>query len=377
MPPADSQEPRRTALAGVHQSLGAHMTDFAGWYMPLRYDSELAEHHAVRTVAGLFDLSHMGEIEIVGTQAAEYLDYALVGSYGAMAPLAAKYTMICQDDGGILDDLIVYRLRADHFLVVANAGNRETVFTALRQRSAGWDDISILDNSDLWSLIAVQGPLALAILNEMADSPLDSLKHYSIAQRSIAGFPVLAARTGYTGEDGFELFCSPADAAQLWTTILEKGKPEGLVPAGLACRDSLRLEAGMPLYGNELSLDLTPFEAGLGRVVALDKSRDSVGGDALRERSQDDVSRVRVGLELEGKRSARTGYAVLTPSGTSVGQVTSGALSPTLGVAVAMAYVDRESASVGTPLLVDVRGVLVPARIVPLPFYKRTNRGAS
>lgn len=373
--PDQSQEgstmSKHTALYDVHEAAGATFTDFAGWLMPLRYGSELAEHHAVRKAAGLFDLSHMGEIEVVGPQAAALLDHALVGDISAVAVTKAKYTMICNEEGGILDDLIVYRLEDQRYLVVANASNAEVVLTALRERSGGFD-AEVQDRRDDWALVAIQGPATPGILAELTDADLPALKYYAILEAKVAGRPALLARTGYTGEDGFEVFCEPADAAAIWQALSETGADRGLIPAGLACRDSLRLEAAMPLYGNELSTTTTPYAAGLGRVVKLDKPGGFVGRDALAAVADHPVARVRVGLRPDGRRAPRDGYAVVDPaSGATVGEVTSGAPSPTLGYPIAMAYVDSALAEPGTRLDVDVRGTLVPAEVVALPFYSR------
>lgn len=369
MAPGTATSPRSTALHAAHAALGAAFTDFAGWLMPLRYGSELAEHHAVRTTAGLFDLSHMGEIEVTGPQAAALLDHALVSDIGAVAVTKAKYTMICREDGGILDDLIVYRLADEHYLVVANASNADVVLAALVERSAGFD-ASVRDTRDAWSLLAVQGPNAAQVLGRVTDADLATVRYYAIAPARVAGRETLLARTGYTGEDGFEVFCAPDDAVAIWDGLRAAGETLGLVPAGLACRDTLRLEAGMPLYGNELSAGLTPYEAGLGAVVRLDKPA-FVGRAALEARAARTVDRVRVGLVMPGRRAARHGYAVLDADGRPVGEVTSGALSPTLGHPVAMAYVDTAAATEGTEVLVDVRGQHVTAHVVPLPFYRR------
>ena len=273
-------QPRRTALDALHRSLGATMTDFAGWDMPLRYGSERDEHLAVRTKAGLFDLSHMGEITVTGPQAAALLDFALVGNIGGVKPGRARYTMICRADGGILDDLIVYRLAETEYMVVANASNAQVVLDALTERAAGFD-AEVRDDRDAYALIAVQGPESPGILKSLTDADLDGLKYYAGLPGTVAGVPALIARTGYTGEDGFELFVAPADAEKLWQALTDAGAPVGLVPCGLSCRDTLRLEAGMPLYGHELSTALTPFDAGLGRVVKFEKEGDFVGREAL------------------------------------------------------------------------------------------------
>jgi aminomethyltransferase len=367
--------PRRTPLTAVHERLGATLTDFAGWLMPLRYGSELAEHRAVRTAAGLFDLSHMGEIVVSGPAAAEALDYALVGNISALAPGRARYTMICQPDGGVLDDLIAYRLSGEDFLIVANAANTPVVYEELRQR-AGRRAASVADRTADYALIAVQGPRAAAILAPLASIDLSSVRYYAGHPAQVAGSAVLLARTGYTGEDGFELFTRPEHAEQVWVALAEAGAGYGLVPAGLAARDTLRLEAGMPLYGNELGPDLTPFDAGLGRVVRLDKPADFVGRAALAQRAQAAPRRTLAGLAGQSRRVPRHGYDVLW-DGSPCGTVTSGAPSPTLGMPIAMAYVDPEVArqaadsGAGGRLAVDVRGSAEPAVLVPLPFYRR------
>lgn len=360
---------KETSLHGVHKGLGALFTDFAGWSMPVRYASELAEHKAVREAAGLFDLSHMAEIEVTGRQSAATLDYALVGNLSGVKPGRARYTMICDENGGVLDDLVVYRLADEKFLVVANAGNADVVAAALAERVAGFD--AVVDNrSEHVALIAVQGPKAVDIVGAVTDADLGALKYYASVPAVVKGHDVLLARTGYTGEDGFELYVPAGEASAVWRILSEAGEPHGLLPAGLACRDTLRLEAGMPLYGNELSLQLSPFEAGLGRVVKFEKPGDFVGKAALEELSKADVPRVRVGLKGAGRRAPRHGYTVLSGE-TEVGEVTSGALSPTLGYPIAMAYVDREHSEPGTELSVDIRGRIEPVEVVALPFYSR------
>jgi aminomethyltransferase len=371
---------RRTPLTGVHERLGATLTGFAGWQMPLRYGSETAEHNAVRTAAGLFDLSHMGEIAVTGPGAAAALDYALVGQPSALAPGRARYTMICAPDGGILDDLIVYRRASGEFLVVANAVNTEVVFRELTARAGhGGRDARVTDRTDDYALIALQGPSAARILSPVTDADLAAVKYYASYPATVAGRPLLLARTGYTGEDGFELFAAPQDAELIWQALTAAGAADGLVPAGLAARDTLRLEAGMPLYGNELGPDVTPFDAGLGRVVKLDKPGDFVGRAALAERAQARPERELVGLAGQTRRVPRHGYPVLWDAATC-GTVTSGAPSPTLGQPIAMAYVEadvarqaRQADQDGKPsqLAVDVRGRAEPAALVPLPFYHR------
>jgi len=368
-------QPRPTPLRAVHERLGATMTGFAGWLMPLRYGSEIAEHRAVRSAAGLFDLSHMGEIGVTGPGAAAALDYALTGQMSALKPGRARYTMICAPDGGVLDDLIVYRLGDTDFMVVANAANTEVVAAALRERAAGYP-ARVEDLTDRYALIAIQGPHAARILQPLTDTALDQVRYYAGQRATVAGHEVLLARTGYTGEDGFELFTSPADAEPVWMALTRAGEADGLVPAGLAARDTLRLEAGMPLYGNELGPDVTPFDAGLGRVVVFDKPGDFVGRAALAERAQAAPQRVLVGLTGGSRRVPRHGYPVLW-DGQPHGTVTSGAPSPTLGVPIAMAYLEPAAAqqateeSDGDRLAVDIRGSAEPAHMTGLPFYHR------
>ncbi|GAA1237644.1 glycine cleavage system aminomethyltransferase GcvT [Kitasatospora nipponensis] len=368
--------PRLTALDARHRSLGATMTDFAGWDMPLRYGSEREEHLAVRTKAGLFDLSHMGEITVTGPQAGELLDHALVGFISALGVLRARYTMICREDGGILDDLIVYRTGEQEYMVVANASNAQVVLDALTERAAGFDAV-VRDDRDAYALLAVQGPEANGILSSLTEADLPALKYYALLPTTVAGKDVWLARTGYTGEDGFEIFCAPADADHLWTALTEAGTPVGLVPAGLSCRDTLRLEAGMPLYGHELDTSLTPFDAGLGRVVRFDKTTNGgefVGRKALEEaaaKAESNPPRVLVGLVSQGRRVPRAEYAVVSTDGTVIGRITSGAPSPTLGKPIAIAYVDAAHAAAGGSVAVDVRGTHEPVEVVALPFYKR------
>jgi len=354
------------------------MTDFAGWLMPLRYGSETAEHNAVRRGAGLFDLSHMGELLIAGDGAGAALDYALVGEASAIQPGRARYTMICAPDGGVIDDLIVYRLAGGAYLVVANASNAATVAAELTERADG-RGATVTDRTADYALIAIQGPRSAGILAGLTDTDLSQVRYYASYPAKVGGHEALLARTGYTGEDGFELFVRPQDAVSVWQELTDAGHADGLVPAGLAARDSLRLEAGMPLYGNELGRDVTPFDAGLGRVVKLDKPGDFVGRAALAERAKAPAERRLVGLVGKSRRVPRHGYSVLW-EGEPCGTVTSGAPSPTLGRPIAMAYVSvGAAAEAGSAagadddrLAVDIRGTAEPAEMVPLPFYKRS-----
>lgn len=365
-----------TPLESVHERLGATFTDFAGWNMPVRYTSDLAEHAAVRERAGQFDLSHMGEVFFTGPEAAEALDYALGGRVSNLEVGRAKYSVLLTEDGGIVDDLIVYRLAEDRFMTVPNAGNRLVDAKELKARAEKFD-VVVEDRSEEIALIAVQGPKSAEIVRAFAETPesntdlaaLDELKYYRILAAEWDGQEIFYARTGYTGEDGFEIYVPNAIAERVWTVIEELGG-ENVSPCGLACRDTLRLEAGMPLYGNELSTETKPKQAGLGRIIAFKTKGDFVGRSALEGKDYSGMRKL-VGLKADGRRAGRAGYAVMEKDGKEIGELTSGALAPTLGYPIAMAYVDPEFTEERTELDIDVRGKKLPATVVALPFYKR------
>lgn len=360
-----ADELRTTALHSVHEALDARLIDFAGWAMPVWYGSATDEHIVVRTSAGLFDLGHMGELMVTGPQAAAALDHAVILHASAMPIGRARYTMILNDEGGIIDDLITYRLAEDRFMVVANASNAGVVFDELVDRSADFD-ATVTDETESWALIAIQGPVAAGVLQQLVSEDLDEIRYYRIDEMQVLGVDAMVARTGYTGEDGFEVFVPQASAAELWNQLIAVG--DGTVhPTGLAARDTLRLEAGMPLYGNELSLDTTPFDVGAGRLIKADNP-DHVGSAALAAIA-DGSHRHLAGLVVDGRRPARSGYDVVVDD-TVIGTLTSGAPSPTLDQNIAIALVDRELA-IGDVVTVDVRGTATPATVVALPFYKR------
>jgi len=361
----------QTPLHDRHAALGAKLVEFGGWQMPLQYAGILDEHRAVRERAGLFDLSHMGELFVEGPDAGAALANALVSNPPSLDEGRAQYSMICAPDGGIIDDLIVYRLGPERFLVVANAGNAQVVSDALVERLAGFK--AVLDDRSLaMGLVAVQGPRSVEVLRPLTEIDLDALRYYAIAEGQVAGIPALVARTGYTGEDGFEVFVDTESAGRLWDAMMASGKEQDAVPVGLGARDTLRLEAGMPLYGNELDRTTNPFEANLGRVVKLDKPGDFVGRSALEKVARDGVARRLVGLAMRGRGIARHGYPVHAGERVT-GVVTSGTQSPTLGQAIAMAYVATADATPGTMLDVEIRGQRVPAEVVALPFYRRAS----
>ena len=385
-----SDSARNSPLHPVHEAAGATFTDFGGWNMPLKYGSELAEHRAVRESAGVFDLSHMGEVRVSGPQSGAMLDHALSSTLSTLQPGRAKYALCLTDAGTVLDDLIVYRMDEgaeggeQEFMVVPNAGNIAAVVTALTQRASGWD-AAVEDESSRTSLVAVQGPRSETVLAQLmpqAAVQLAELKYYGHLTLTVptdAGdVTAVVARTGYTGEDGFELFLPASSSAEagdrgsaVWTAVVRAAETAGieLTLCGLAARDSLRLEAGMPLYGNELDTAHQPHASGLSFAVPASKEVDFIGKDALVGR--DDVEEVLVGLRGEGRRAARHGYPVLDADGNPVGEITSGAPSPTLGHPVAMARVRRDVAAEGTLLQVDLRGKGEPFTVVALPFYRR------
>jgi aminomethyltransferase len=362
-------ELRRTPLHERHVALGARMVPFAGYEMPVQYASIVDEHRTVRRAAGLFDLSHMGEVHVSGPEALAFTRYAVISDPGTLEPGQAQYSMLCTEDGGIIDDLILYR-DDDGYLLVCNAANRAAVVEHLDQlRGHGDFDAQLEDRSDRTALIAPQGPMAAQLLARLTDIDLDPLAYYRSTPATVAGVDCLVARTGYTGEDGFELFCDARRATTLWDALLEAGESHGLKPCGLGSRDTLRLEAGMPLYGNELGLDVNPYEANLGRVVKLEKG-EFVGRAALASVQQAGPQRKLVGLVMRDNAVARHGYPVML-DGAEAGVVTSGTASPTLDVKIAMAFVPAAAAGVGNEVEVMVRDRPYRAEQVKLPFYKR------
>lgn len=338
--------------------------------MPVRYSSDLAEHHAVRNTAGIFDLSHMAEICLVGPGSAVALDYALSGTLSTIPIGRAKYSLLLSEDGCTLDDLIVYRTGDQEFMVVANAGNRFVAAEAIRERARGFDCV-VRDDSDTVALIAVQGPNSADILGHIDGLTVDGLAelgYYRCIPADFRGTPVLIARTGYTGEDGFEMYVAATAAADLWRAASAAGETRGLQACGLACRDTLRLEAGMPLYGHELNETLKPSQVNAARAVDVAKE-NFVGREGVLA-GVPAGARVLVGLQSEGKRSGRADYEVHS-NGRTVGIVTSGALSPTLGYPIAFALVEPEFAEPGTVVDIDVRGSAIPATVITPPFYSR------
>jgi aminomethyltransferase len=367
-------ELRETALRGRHVDLGARLIPFAGWLMPVQYTGIVDEHRTVRSAAGLFDLGHMGQVWVTGTDALPYLQMITTNDVSALSPGDAQYSLLPNEQGGVIDDIIVYRLPDEPgYLVVANAANHaKDVAWMQQQRSIRPElEVDVDDVSDELGMIAIQGPAAAAIVAGLTDTDLSELDPFHIVRASVAGLPVLAARTGYTGEDGFEFYVAQEQTVALWDALFAAGAAWGLKPIGLGARDTLRLEARMPLYGNELADDISPIEAGLGWAVKLGKG-PFIGRDAIAAVKEAGPSRRTVGFQLlERAGSARHGYPV-TVDGRDVGVVTSGAHSPTLGSEIGLALVEADVAGVGRPLEIVIRGRPVRAEQVKLPFYRRT-----
>ncbi|HET8538920.1 MAG TPA: glycine cleavage system aminomethyltransferase GcvT [Anaeromyxobacter sp.] len=359
--------PLRTPLHDTHVRAGARMVEFAGWEMPVQYAGIIAEHEAVRTRAGLFDVSHMGEVVFRGPSALEALGRVFTNDLSRTVDGQAQYGCLCRDGGGIVDDVVVYRRAADDLLVCVNAANRAKDFEWLAAHAGGAD---VRNESDDWAQLALQGPLAAQILQRLTKINLSAIRTYRFSTGEVAGVPCLVARTGYTGEDGFELFCPPDRAAALWGALVEAGRPERLAPAGLGARDSLRLDMAYRLYGSDMDDTTTPLEAGLAWVVKLDKG-DFVGRGALLKQKEAGLTRKLVGFVLTDPGIARHGYPVLQ-DGRKIGEVTSGTKSPSLGTSIGLAYVPTALAAEGSTFAVEIRGRAAAARVVKTPFYTRS-----
>jgi aminomethyltransferase len=360
-------ELRKTPLHAVHRASGAKMVAFGGWEMPVEYSGLIAEHLAVRKAAGLFDVSHMGEFEVEGPGALRFLQRVTSNDVARLADGQAQYSALPLANGAPVDDVIVYRRSADRYLVVVNAGNRQKNWQWLQSQSP--TGCTLQDKSDDYALLALQGPAAQAILQPLADLDLARIAFYHFAEGAVDGTPVMVARTGYTGEDGFELFVAPDRAEALWVRLVAAGGEAGLVPAGLGARDTLRLEARMCLYGNDIDETTTLVEAGLGWIVALEKG-DFIGRGVLEEQKRNGAPRKLVGFEMVGRGIARHGYPVFL-GGAETGHVTSGSFAPFLQKNIGLVYLPAARSAPGTEFEVEIRGKHVAARVVPTPFYKR------
>jgi aminomethyltransferase len=343
------------------------MVEFAGWDMPVQYSGVIDEHLAVRSRAGLFDVSHMGEIEVQGSGALELCQRLTANDLSRVKIGQAQYNLLLNENGGIVDDVVVYRLEADHLLICVNAANTDKDFQWMKAKAGG--NVEVRDTSSRYVQLALQGPLAEKILQRLTTVPLKDMKPFHFSSAGVSSIRCLVARTGYTGEDGFELYCDPDEGGRLWDSLMSAGRDDGLQPAGLGARDTLRLERAFPLYGHELDDTTTPLEAGLEWVTKFSKG-SFMGREALVRQKQEGVKRKLVGLEMTQPGIARSHYPILK-QGVSIGEVTSGTKSPTLGRSIALGYVRVEEASVGNVVDVEIRGRKIGARTVPLPFYHR------
>jgi aminomethyltransferase len=358
---------RRTPLNALFHEMGARMVDFAGWDMPVQFSSVIEEHLAVRTAAGLFDVSHMGEVAVEGKDALAVVQRLTCNDASALTPGRAHYSALLNERGGFVDDILVYRLAADRFLLVVNAGNTDKDFAWIRSQAAG--EARIENTSAAWAQLALQGPKSPAIMAALGVAGLDAMRYYHFATMKVRGAECLVSRTGYTGEDGFELFCPAGETEKVWNALLEAGAPDGILPAGLGCRDTLRLEMAYRLYGSDMDDTTSPLEAGLGWVVKLDKG-EFIGRAALLRQKEQGLTRRLAGFQLQASGIARHGYDALR-DGRKVGVVTSGTRSPSLKTSIGLAYLPPALAAEGSAFAVEIRGKPVAAVVVKTPFLIR------
>ncbi|KKI92985.1 glycine cleavage system protein T [Bacillus sp. SA1-12] len=365
-------ELKRTPLYNVYKNYGAKTIDFGGWDLPVQFSSIKEEHEAVRTKAGLFDVSHMGEVEVRGKDSLAFLQKLVTNDVALIKDGGAQYTAMCYENGGTVDDLLIYRKAEDDFLLVINASNIEKDVEWLTSHLFG--DVTINNISDEVALLALQGPVAEKVLQSLTDTDLAAIKFFKFKNEvNIAGAKALVSRTGYTGEDGFEIYCSADDAVGLWERILEAGKEDGVIPCGLGARDTLRFEANLPLYGQELAKDITPIEAGIGFAVKPNKDVDFIGKAVLKEQKENGPARKLVGIELIDKGIPRHGYEVFADN-EEIGVVTTGTQSPTLKKNIGVALLKAEFTELGTEVEVQIRKKRLKAVVVATPFYKRAKK---
>lgn len=365
-------DPKKTSLFKAHERCGGKIVDYAGWALPVQYEGITTEHEAVRSNAGLFDVSHMGEVEVRGNQAAEFVQHLITNDVSVMKDNQVIYSLMCYPHGGIVDDLLVYKHADNYYMLVINAGNVDKDFRWMTENAGGYE-VELKNISEDVSEVALQGPKAQEVLQKLTDTDLNEIAFFYFKNDvRIAGKSCLVSRTGYTGEDGFEIYMKHEDAEHLWDKILEAGRDMGVRPAGLGCRDTLRFEANLPLYGNELSPEITPLEAGFGMFVKLNKP-DFIGKEALAKQKAEGLKRKIVGFEMEGPGIARHGYDVLA-DGKNIGFVTTGYSSPTLKKSIGLAMVDIEYSELGTPIEIQIRKNAVKARVVSRKFYNKNYR---
>lgn len=361
---------KRTPLFESYKEYGGKTIDFGGWELPVQFSSIKAEHEAVRTKAGLFDVSHMGEVFVSGSGALDYLQKLVTNDVSKLKIGQAQYTVMCNEQGGTIDDFLIYKLEEERYLLVVNASNIEKDVAWMKKQQT--ENVVIDNQSDNYALLALQGPLAESVLQRLTDDKLDEIKFFRFKDHvQVGGEDVLVSRTGYTGENGFEIYGTPEAMKNLWTKILQEGKEDGVVPAGLGSRDTLRFEAGLPLYGQELREDVSPLEAGLGFVVKVNKEENFIGKDVLVKQKEQGVERKLVGLEMIDKGIPRTGYKVYDGD-QEVGEVTTGTQSPTLNKNIGFALLSTNYTELGTEVEVEVRTRRLKAKVVATPFYKRS-----
>ncbi|SDM16451.1 glycine cleavage system aminomethyltransferase GcvT [Bacillus sp. OK048] len=362
-------ELKRTPLYEVYKEYGGKTVDFGGWELPVQFSSIKEEHEAVRTRAGLFDVSHMGEVIVTGPDSLNYLQKMLTNDISKIKNGGAQYNAMCYENGGTIDDLLVYKIEDNHYLLVVNASNIEKDLSWLENHLDG--EVSIENLSEKMALLALQGPLAEKVLQKLAGSDLSKIGVFKFQQEvEINGKNALVSRTGYTGEDGFEIYCDSSDAVELWKAILSAGKEEGVVPCGLGSRDTLRFEATLALYGQELSPDISPLEAGIGFAVKLNKEADFIGKEALKQQKEQGTARKSVGIEMIDRGIPRHGYPVYKGE-ELIGEVTTGTQSPSLKKNIGLALIKSEHTELESELEVEIRGKRLKAKIILTPFYKR------
>ncbi|MGC8917024.1 MAG: glycine cleavage system aminomethyltransferase GcvT [Thermoanaerobaculum sp.] len=360
---------KRTPLYEVHLAAGARMVPFAGWEMPVQYKGVIEEVRAVRTRVGVFDVSHMGELEVVGTRALDFVQYVTCNDASRLTPGRAQYSGLMTPRGTFVDDLLVHMFSPERYFLVVNAANKDKDYAYLCAQAPAFDNVELYDRSADYAQLAIQGPFAEQVVQKLADQNVSELKYYRFVEAQVAGVPAILARTGYTGEDGFEVYVAPEAAAEVWHAMMDAGSEFEITPCGLGARDTLRFEACMPLYGNDIDDSTTPLEAGLDWIVKFEKG-PFLGREALLHQRAVGIKRKLVGFEMVGKGIPRHGYAIFQGD-REVGVVTSGTFSPTLGKPLGLGYVPVELAAEGSELFVNIRGQKVAARVVPTPFYRR------
>jgi aminomethyltransferase len=364
---------KRTPLFDIYKDNGGKCIDFGGWELPVQFSSIKEEHEAVRTKAGLFDVSHMGEVEVKGSGSLDYLQKMMTNDISRIKNGGAQYTAMCYENGGTVDDLLVYKFEDNHYLLVVNAANIEKDYRWLQDHVV--ENVELKNLSEDYAQLAIQGPLAEEILQKLAGkSTLSDIGFFKFQDElELNGIKALVSRTGYTGEDGFEIYCPAGSAAALWKDILKAGEPEGILPCGLGARDTLRFEANLALYGQELSADITPIEAGIGFAVKVDKEADFLGKDTLKKQKKEGAPRELVGIEMLERGIPRHGYKVFL-NDEEIGEVTTGTQSPTLKKNIGLALIKAEHSLLDTEVFVEIRNKKLKAKVVPTPFYKRPKK---